>query len=270
MLILGIVCAFLNAEIINTIVAIVENEPITANQVKIVSSKLNINSDAALEILIKDRLKDAQIKSLNISVSDFEIDEKIAQLAASNSMSVENFENALSAQGVNLEQFREELSQNIKQEKLYGGIFSEFQKNISEDDAKKYYDKNLDQFSFFENIDVVLYKARNPELLQQVKVGKIRDTEKMTIRNMHLKLANLNKNQLYLFKSAKSGDFTPIIRTQDGFEMYYVSAKNGSQRIEFEAIKDEILNQMMRMEQENAINEYFDKLRSKANIQILR
>lgn len=269
-LIFWLFCTFLNAQIINSIVAIVENEPITANQIKIVSSKFNLNYDDALEILIKDRLKEAQIKVLNISANNFEIDERISNLAQSNSMSVENFQNALLAQGVNFEQFRQEISDAIKQEKLYSGIFSEFQKNISEDDAKKYYEQNLEQFHFFENIDVVLYKAKNPNLLQQVKTGSIRNTEKFTIKNLHLNLSQLNKNQMYLFKNAQNGTFTPIVRSDNGYEMYYVSAKNGEKTIEFDAIKGEILNQMMRMEQSNAINEYFDKLRSKANIVILR
>ena len=49
-----------------------------------------------------------------------------------------------------------------------------------------------------------------------------------------------------------------------------IKNKIGSYTPEFEQIKDEIMNAMYQGEQENIMRDYFDKLRAKAKIQILR
>lgn len=260
----------LNAEMLNGIVAIVENEPITINEVNAAANELKSDQSSALEFLIKDKLKDAQIKALNITTTNYEVEQRISQIASQNGVSLDEFKNILSSRGVSYDKFKEQTSDSIKQEKLYGSVFRSMRQNISEDDALRYYNANPELFTIFDSLDVIKYTSKDKNLLQEAKGSFMQTNKNVKVENMNIKASELNQRQIYLFQNTPSSEFTPILETNDGFEMYFIASKNGAKVIEFNRVKNQILNQMAEVEQKNAINEYFDKLRSKANIQLLR
>ncbi|MBR2222113.1 MAG: SurA N-terminal domain-containing protein, partial [Campylobacter sp.] len=111
------ICA--DARYVGGLVATVDNEPITTYELNNIMKKMNINKEEALNLLIRDKLELAQIKKLNITVSEFEIDQKIAQLASSNNMSVNSFKELLKSRGTSEAKLREDMQISIKKEKLY-------------------------------------------------------------------------------------------------------------------------------------------------------
>lgn len=261
----------LNAEMLNGIVAIVENEPITMNEVSAAASELKSDQTSALEFLIKDKLKDAQIKALNITTTNYEVEQRISKIASQNGVSLDEFKNILSSRGISYDKFKEQTSDNIKQEKLYSSVFRSMRQNISEDDALRYYNANPEVFTIFDSLDVIRYTAKDKNSLQEAKEGSfMQENKNVKVENISIKASELNQRQIYLFQNTASNEFTPILKTNDGFEMYFITSKNGTKVIEFNRVKNQILNQMAEVEQKNAINEYFDKLRSKANVQLLR
>ena len=52
--------------------------------------------------------------------------------------------------------------------------------------------------------------------------------------------------------------------------MFYVIQKTGQSLANFEDVQNEVMNALYKSEQDRAVNEYFNKLRAKANIKILR
>lgn len=260
----------LNAQILNGIVAIVENEPITLNEVDVVSNELKVDQNTALEFLIKDKLKDAQIKALNITATNYEIEQRISQIAAQNGVGLEDFKSILASKGVDFNKFTKQTSDAIKQEKLYSSVFYSMRQNINENDALIYYNANKNLFTIFESIDLVKYSCADKNLLQNLRDSFAKSQKGVKIENISMNISQLNQKQIYLFQNTKSGEFTPILPQDNGFEMYFIKSKNGTKIVEFPKVKNQILNQMLEIEQRNAINEYFDKLRSKANIQLLR
>lgn len=267
LLLLGVA---LNAEMLNGIVAIVENEPITLNEVSVATKELKSDQSAALEFLIRDKLKEAQIKALNITTTNYEVEQRISQIASQNGVSLDEFSSILSSRGMSYDKFKEQISDALKQEKLYSSVFYSMRQNINEDEALRYYNANPELFTIFDSIDVVKYSSKDRNLLQEAKQSFTKTNKKVKLENMNISVSQLNKKQIYLFQNTPSNEFTPIMESKDGFEMYFVEAKKGAKVISFDKVKSQILSQMSEIEQKNAINEYFDKLRSKANIQLLR
>lgn len=260
----------LNAEMINGIAAIVENEPITLNEVSVAARELKSDQSVALEVLIKEKLKDAQIKSLNITTTNYEVEQKISQIAAQNGVSLDEFKSILASRGINYDKFKEQTSDALKQEKLYGSVFYSMRQNVSEESAQKYYNNNQELFTIFDSIDVIRYSSKDKNLLNEAKQSLAKTQEGIKSEKMSINTVDLTQKQLYLFQNTPSNEFTPILQSGNEYEMYFITSKNGARAIEFNRVKKQILSQMAEIEQKNAINEYFNKLRSKANIQLLR
>ncbi|MCH5336982.1 MAG: hypothetical protein J1D99_06180, partial [Campylobacter sp.] len=76
------ICIFLffclslaNAALTNSIVLIVEKEPITAYDISQTMKVLNISREQALNLLINEKIEASQMKQLEIVVNDLEVDE---------------------------------------------------------------------------------------------------------------------------------------------------------------------------------------------------
>ncbi|MBR8462279.1 peptidyl-prolyl cis-trans isomerase [Campylobacter sp. faydin G-24] len=264
------VCAIcLNAQMVNGIAAIVENEPITIFEIHKLSKQLNTNEVETLNLLIKDRLQQAQIKNLGISASIFEINERIERLAQQNGMTNAQFRASVEAQGIKFADFRMDIEKAIVQEKLYQSILADANKNINENAARNYYETNISEFSVFSNADVVRYTAKSANELQ-AQIGKAGANKGVTAQNLSLSSSNIDPRLNAVIANTPNGNYTQILRSQDGFDMFYVKSKSGQYTPSFEQVKDHVLNILYQREQESLINDYFDKLRAKAKIQILR
>ena len=81
-----------NADVINGVVAVVENEPITHYELNKMIKTRGLNPNDALETLIKNKLQVAEIKRLGIITSDYETNERIKAIAAQNKISVDTMQ----------------------------------------------------------------------------------------------------------------------------------------------------------------------------------
>ena len=78
-----------------------------------------------------------------------------------------------------------------------------------------------------------------------------------------------NKTRYYIDQTPK-GEFTPLLQTFDGFRMYHVQDKKDFETISFESVKDAIEGMLENKKREEAIENYFEKLKARADIVVLR
>ncbi len=258
-----------SAQMINGIAAIVENEPITLYEVYSLKEQLRASEQDALNLLIRDRLEDAQIKNLNISVTPFELNDRIESIAKQNGMTNSQFRNSIQAQGMDFLEFKNSLEHKMLQEKLYKSILAEAGKNVNEQKAKMYFDANPDKFKVFSTARVVVYRAKDPELLEAQKTNpKLLDG--VQTQEVSLDYQSIDPRLAAIISSTNNGDYTQPLQGPDGFDMFYVKEKIGSYTPSFADVKDNVINELYQGEQEKLMADYFDKLRAKAKIQILR
>ena len=113
-------CCMANAsQISNGIAVIIENEPITVNEVRKAVAQLQTNEANALNLLIRDRLETAQIKNLKIEASDYELNQRLQKIASESGMSASDLRSAVLSKGGDYSQFKDDVAKSIKQEKLY-------------------------------------------------------------------------------------------------------------------------------------------------------
>ena len=259
------------SQISNGIAAIIENEPITINELRKAAAQLKTDETTALNLLIRDRLETAQIKNLKIEASDYEVNQRLEKIANDSGMNVAGLRSAVTSKGGDYAQFKDDVAKSIKQEKLYQSIFSDAKINISENAARAYFEQNRDLFAHFTDVSVTRYVAPTMQLLEAARHSSPMNTN----HSVHMDVLDLKSEQIppqlrTIFQQTPDGTFTQIFQTPEGFEMFYVASKKGQTMPEFDEVRDEAMNALYKLEQDRVIGEYFNKLRAKANVKYLR
>ena len=259
------------SQISNGIAAIIENEPITINELRKAAAQLKTDEATALNLLIRDRLETAQIKNLKIEASDYEVNQRLEKIANDSGMNVAGLRSAVTSKGGDYAQFKDDVAKSIKQEKLYQSIFSEAKINISENAARAYFEQNPSAFARFSDISVTRYVAPSADFLEVARKSSPMNAN----HSVHMDVLDLKSEQIppqlrEIFQQTADGTFTQIFQTPEGFEMFYVASKKGQTMPEFDEVRDEAMNALYKLEQDRVIGEYFNKLRAKANVKYLR
>ncbi len=132
-----------------------------------------------------------------------------------------------------------------------------------------YFDANPDKFKVFSTAKVVLYRAKNPEELEAQKTSPSLLSSVQT-QELSLDYQSIDPRLAAIISGTNNGEFTQILQGADSFDMFYVKEKIGSYTPSFADVKDNVINELYQGEQEKLMADYFDKLRAKAKIQILR
>jgi hypothetical protein len=297
----------------------------------------------ALDILIRQKLELSQIKSMNIQVSDYDVNQQINEIAAKNSISVQAFYNALKSEGITSDIYKAELKQKMQQEKLYQYILSSKFQAVNEDELLSYYNKNQKEFTRFESFDVVKFESQNAQDLEDISLksenneeliqtdieqtqddtAQIDEAESINISeqdnvlneeisddntvhvtelsdnsSVHVNVASSeyiskrdtfkisSENVVVLSENIASLDsdpkilnvlsqtdinaITPIIQTGDGFVRFFIEAKNNENILAYEQVKNFIMAKVSSKQENEILKEYFDILKSRATITIIR
>jgi peptidyl-prolyl cis-trans isomerase C len=227
--------------------------------------------------MIDQQLIGEKLKAKNISVTDKDIDEKIAEMAKQNNMSMEQLNTQMAMSGMSMVDFKERMKYGLGLEKLMelSGDFSP----PSEEEVKKFYEDKI-QAGQIRASHVLLNtrgkdeaaksvaKAKIEELLMQAKAGG--DFAELAKANSDCPskarggdLGFFGKGQMVPeFEQAafalEEGKISDVVETQFG---YHIIRRTG-----FEDIKDEIISQMENEKKRTSTVEYLGKLKAEANI----
>ncbi|HEF3510968.1 TPA: peptidylprolyl isomerase SalC [Campylobacter jejuni] len=256
-----------SANTINAIAIVVDKEPITTYDIDQTIKALKIDRNKALGILINEKMEISQMKQLGIVVNDLELDDAINKMLAQNKITLNAFKTNLKSKNQSYEQFRVNFKKDLEKRKLYEKIASMAKTDFSDDRAKKFFEQNKDKFTFYTQINANIYLSNNPQTLENIK-----NTKKTILKpqNASLNTSNADPRLLGLLSQIPVGGFSPVLNGKNGYELYEVKSKDGAQTPEYEQVKNEVLNAYVSEQRQNFIQDYFDKLRSKINIEYLR
>lgn len=272
-ILIALFCVFFlssaNAKYINGISAIIDGEIITDYDIQKLIDALKISPSQALNILIRQKLEDAQIKAMEINPSEIEINAQMSQIGArSGFKDWSEFEKALKNQGVNINDFRAQVKNNIALEKLYSNITNRPNANITQENARRFYQNNKSLFSRFINATITQYSSQNAQDLENLKAKKPNNA--LSAKAQKISATSTDARLVELVANTKIGDFTPIIPQGGFYVMFKINDKDGIYTPNFEDIEENVAQAMIAQEKEAMIEDYFNKLRVSANIQIIK
>ncbi|TKX32254.1 peptidylprolyl isomerase [Campylobacter aviculae] len=263
-------CFFANLASANTIDAIavvVDKEPITTYDIKQTMKILNVPKDKALEILINEKMEKSQMRQFGIYTSELELDEAIDRMLSQNNITLNMLKENLKSKGQSYKDFRVKFKRDLEKRKLYEKIANTAKVDFSDIGAKKFFEQHQDKFSIYTEITAKMYSSKNVKSLESLRISK---KTMLKANNISLNPSNTDPRLLALLSQIPIGGFSPVLNSKNGYEIYKVENKSGMQTPEFEQIKNEVLNAYVGEQRQNYIQDYFDKLHSKINIEYLR
>lgn len=258
-----------NAEVVNGVIAVVNNEPITNYELFKVMKQSGADKNSALEILIKQKLKTAQIKQLGIVVSPHEIDTRLKAIAAQNHMTFEQFQEAVKKDGMNQNDLENRVKKDIQEEKLMGVLYNDIAKSVTPENVRKFYDSHPELFMVYDSVDTTIVASKDRASLEKYRENPSSKPTNIKTIKTKLDAKEINSSLMYIFANTKEGVFSPIVTYKDGFEMFYVNSKNGGKLMDFEKVQDAAIDAYVQSERYKAVQEFDDRLRSNATIEFI-
>jgi hypothetical protein len=253
-LVILIFAVLLNAEVVDRVIGVVNNLPITSYELSKVQKEMHLNKAQAINYLIDQKLIESEIKKYGIYVDDYDVEMYVEKIAKQNGMTPYDFKIYM---GAKYPAFIKKLKKEIAKNRLFNKIVqNELKINI--DKLKDFYNKHKNRYEIFNKIEVKEYKARTPNELQNMLFAP---TKTYSYKDLPLRL-------LMIFKNTKEGNFTPVLEDGIYYKRYYVVKKIGKAYLPFDKIKDMVANDYAAAKREEILREYFDKLKNRANIKI--
>ena len=143
------------AEVVDRIVAIVNNEVITERDLDQAMAARSTNKGAAktdaatrqesLDRLIDDRLFNQILGKTKVEVSDDDIARAVANILHQNRMSIDQLKSELASKGISYDEYKKQIEQEIRKVKFTNQVIGP-QVKITDQDLRDFYQKNQDRF----------------------------------------------------------------------------------------------------------------------------
>lgn len=248
-----------------------------------------------LNQLIDQKLTDQEIKRYKISVSDKEIDGTVEQIKNANHYTDESLRNILASQGMSYEEYREKIKEQILRSKLVN-IEVRSRVVITPEETRAYYERHPELFQgipryHLRNILMKAPASENPNaeqdaaekfklVLDQFRAGQsIEDLARRYSEAPNraqggdvgfFSLDQLSPQLQEHLKDLKAGDVTPILRTDQGFQVFYVEAVEAGEGRTLEEATAEIQDRLYKEIVDSKFKEWLQELRRRSHIKIVR
>ena len=254
------------AKMVDGIAAVVEGEPVTIAELNAVQQQMQISKKKAMDLLIQDRLQQSAMR--DIQIGEKSIDAKIASIATQNNLTIPKMQKILEQQGTSWSKYRSSIRNGLKKQKFYQEKVIRSISTPSEDELKLFYNNHQEEFIIPETISMVEYSAPS-----EAKIKKFLETKNAKgIKSHSIKKATkeLGSTLLAAILQTQDGSFTRPFNAGDRYISYKVLSKEGETNMPFEAAKEAVAGRWKQQQQHRALEDYFKKLKTNADIQILR
>ncbi len=257
---------FAHGKMVDGIACIVEGECITSAEIRAIQTQYSIPKKEALNLLIQDRLQKSAMR--DIVIDEKAIDSKISSIAAQNNLTVPKMQKILKSQGTSWGKYRSSIRNAMKKEKFFQEHVVNTIPEPSEDELKLYYLKHKKQFVVPSTIHLIEYSAKSEQRMKDFL--RTKNTKKVKSHKVTKSTKNLNPTLLSTILQTQNGSYTRPFNAGDKYISYKVLSKNGETTMPFKSAKGAVAARWKQQQQSKAIKDYFEKLKTNADIQYIK
>ena len=257
---------FLEAKMVDGIAIIVEGEPITTAEIRAIQTQLSVSKKQASDLLIQDRLQQSAMNTITIDES--EIDNKIATIAAQNNLTVPKMQHILKEQGTSWSKYRSSIRNAMKKETFFREKIATTIQEPSLDELKLYYNNHKNEFVTPSTIRLIEYSAPTEKAIKHFLQTK--NKKGIKSRTLTKKAKEMNPTLLSTILQTQDSSFTRPFNAGDKYISYKVLSKKGKVTIPFDAAQEAVAARWKQAQQSKALKDYFEKLKTNADIQYIR
>ncbi len=260
---------FAKETLVDAVSVVVENEIITMYDIFSIKKELKVDNYEAVEMLVLKALQNSEIKRLGIVIDDFEVNKEIERVANSNNLTLFQFKEVLKQKFMDIKEYENSIRERLLQERLYRKLTQSKLEIATEDELKNYYNSNLDTFLEADSFEVIKYSSKSKSELEKALSSVMVQTN-VKKEELIIGSKSLDGKTKFLLNDTKEGYFTPPIAINGEFVAYYIVKQLNKKPKEFHLVRDFIFMTIMQEREEKVIKEYFDKLKLKTNVKIVR
>ena len=260
----------LHAKIIDAVAVVIADDIITTYDIEQEMKLSHTTKKEALDILIRKKLEEAEIKKRGIEVSDEEVYDEIRRIAAANRMSISQFYDTVrETNGLTSKELKAQIKQRLLSQKLYQDITLRKMSEPDETEIKNYYKLHKNDFSNPLFFDVIIYKSNNKALLEKKITNPMFFSMLISQEEQRLPYDRINPQLAQLLKNTKQNHFTRIIPQRGGYMTFYIKRVAKGDEIPFDKVKNKIINILMAKKRAEILDDYFAKLKDATDIKII-
>jgi len=294
-----------HAELIDRILAVINNDIVTLSQfnktysrlaMQIRSSEYTQNEQAnllsnlnqkVLDTLIEETLTEQQAQAVQVEVQDKEVEETIENIKQKHNYTDEEFDDILKIQGSSLKEFKEHLKKQKLQSRLLG-VMVQSKVVITDDDVKAYYDSHPEKYESKTtyHLRTIVKRSTSDNSQNQMKNALEEFKTGIPFEELAKKyaepafaetggfLGRYTLDQLSLqiqeaITDLKPGECSTILTTDQGLQMLYVEniTQEGGETLEeaSESIRSSLYQEKM----EQRYHAWISELKEKSYIKII-
>ena len=258
------------AQVIDAVAIDVEGQAITTLEIQAVQQNLKMSKEAAIEMLIRNRLEKATIEDAGITVSNEEVQEKIATIASAKHLSTTQMKTLLQKRGLTWDGYLKQIKLEIQKERFFQEHILSTIDRPSDAELQTYYNTHKEAFSSAPTqMSLVAYKSDSPDLLKEAISNQMKPISGVTKENILASSSEMSPALLNLIQQTPVNSFTKPINTGKSFVIYFVKSK-GSGQSGFEAVKNTVFASWMQSKRAQASKDFLNKLKSNAKIRVIR
>jgi len=258
--------SLISAKMVDGIALIVEGEAVTIAEIQAVQTQMQISKEQAIDLLIQDRLQKVAMK--DIAIPEADIDKKIAQIALKNNLSIPKMQKILHAQGTSWIQYRHSIRDSLRKSKFYQEVIASSTPNPTNDELKLFYKNHKKEFTLPEHINMIEYSANSKKNMNAFL--KTHKTSYVSSKSVHKNTKETDATLLSMLLTTPNGGYTKSINAGDRYVVYKIVSKQGNTSMSFKAAKNMVTQAWEQAQQVQSLKDYFQKLRTRADVQIIR
>jgi parvulin-like peptidyl-prolyl isomerase len=254
------------AKMVDGIAMVVNGEAVTTSEIRALQRQMGLSKQQAVDMLVQDRLQKSAMKK--ISVPDSEVDTKVSQIAAQNNLTVPKMQKLLKQQGTSWSKYRKSIKESIKKRKFFKKKVAATMSKPSEDELKIFYTNHKKDFVIPTHVNLIEYSSPSEETMKKFLQTK----KKNGVRSRSVKKStnNMNKALLGTILQTQNGSYTRPFNAGDKYISYKVLSKTGKKSLSFEDAKGAVAGRWRQKQQGKALKDYFEKMKTNADIRVIR
>ena len=262
----------LNAELVNGVALVVKGSVITLYDIKKEMLNTKLSEKQAVDLLIRKKLEELEIKERHINVSNGEVYDEIKKTANRNNMSINDFYEAVrDANGMSSSELKEQIKQKLLSQKLYSAIAYSSISQPDENDIAEYYELHKEDFAHPSAFDVVIYATKLKSRLQEKIDNPMFYSPDIKTNEQHLPYDKISPELAGLLEKTAQNTFTSIVPDgKGGYMSFYIKNVETAKESGIDSVRNQIVNLIMGNKREQVLGEYFTRLKLNAEIQTIR
>jgi peptidyl-prolyl cis-trans isomerase SurA len=248
-----------------------------------------------LDRLINQKIEDQEIKRSKVGISEEQIDQTIERIKETNYLTDEQIRAALAKDGLTMEEYRKQIKSEILRTRLVN-LKVKSKIVITKEDVKAYYEKHIEEYGgkqkyHLRNIimNVPLFsgtnkkleiKARMDEILEKLKAGE--SFEVLAAKYSESSAASdggnlgefefdsLSPQLQKAIEKIKPGEFTPMLDTDQGYQIFFLEAILSAQGKTLEEVTPEIESKLLNESIDKKYRAWIGDLRKQSVIKIIQ